>query len=154
MPSRARRSAGLTLIELMVVVAVIAVLASLAAPSFQGMLAAKRLEGAVSLLMTDLQNARSEAVRLNRDVRVDFSATGYSLTLPPATTPFRSVTFSQGTSITSGADAQLLYDARRGMASSTNGDTVTLGNASHSLQLRVHPMGRVECSTAAGAAKC
>lgn len=64
---------GLTIIELMVVVAVVAVLITLAAPSMRAMIAAQRVKSINAELVTDLQFARSEAARRNRDVYVSFN---------------------------------------------------------------------------------
>lgn len=63
MPSVARTERGLTLIELLTVIAIAAILVAIAAPSFTGLLARKRVEGVVSELSTDLQYARTEAVQ-------------------------------------------------------------------------------------------
>jgi type IV fimbrial biogenesis protein FimT len=63
---------GLTVIELMVVVALVGVLVALVAPSFRGLMSAQRVRGVNAELVTDLQFARSEAARRNQDVRVGF----------------------------------------------------------------------------------
>lgn len=73
-PASAR---GLTIIELMIVVAVLGVLIALVAPSLRGMMSAQRVRGVNTELVTDLQHARSEAARRNQDVRVDFKASCY-----------------------------------------------------------------------------
>jgi type IV fimbrial biogenesis protein FimT len=65
---------GLTVIELMVVIAVVGVLLALAAPSMRGLIAAQRVRGINTELVTDLQYARSEAARRNVDVRVGFQS--------------------------------------------------------------------------------
>lgn len=91
--SAAARSRGLTLIELIVVVAVIGVLIAIVAPSFQGMLARQRVEGVNAELVTDLQLARSEVAQRSGsatpDVAVSFGGnaqiTCYAMhTLPAA----------------------------------------------------------------------
>lgn len=56
---------GFTLMELIVVVAVLGILATIAAPAFQQFLTERRLNGAARLLMTDLLNARMQAVTQN-----------------------------------------------------------------------------------------
>lgn len=61
---------GFTLIELMVTIAVLAVLASLAFPSMQSVIESNRLTTQANSLLTAFQLARSEAVKLNRNVRI------------------------------------------------------------------------------------
>jgi type IV fimbrial biogenesis protein FimT len=65
---------GFTLIELMVVVALVATVMALVGPSVRELLATQRVRGISAELMTDLQYARSEAVRRNRPLLVQFSS--------------------------------------------------------------------------------
>jgi type IV fimbrial biogenesis protein FimT len=69
-----RRHRGLTLIELMVVVALIAVVIALVAPSFRQTMDRQRVSSTNSQLVTDMQFARSEAASRNQHVRVTFGA--------------------------------------------------------------------------------
>ncbi len=62
------RSKGLTLIELMVVVAMLGVLAALAAPSFADMLRRMRVESMREELQASIANARVEAISRGRPV--------------------------------------------------------------------------------------
>ena len=57
------KSRGVTLIELMVTIVVLAILASMAIPSFTNMMERQRLINATEAIYSDLQNARSEAVK-------------------------------------------------------------------------------------------
>jgi Tfp pilus assembly protein FimT len=92
------------MIELMIAVAIIAIVATLAAPSFRGLLAKKRIEGVASELSTDLQYARTEAVSRNAAVRVTFGSGCYLLTAQPdGSSP--SSTCSQTSNPTLGAGA-------------------------------------------------
>lgn len=58
-----KTSRGLTIIELMVVVAIVAVILSLAAPSFKRTIETQRVRGVHAQAITDIQFARSEAIR-------------------------------------------------------------------------------------------
>ena len=64
------RFGGFTIIELMVVVAIGAVLALIAVPSFRDTLNTTRQSSAVGLLMSDLNQARGEAIKRNGRVLV------------------------------------------------------------------------------------
>lgn len=74
-------SPGLTMIELMVVVALVGVLLVLVAPSLRGLISAQRVQSINAELVTDLQFARGEALRRNRDVFVRFYSDGACYTL-------------------------------------------------------------------------
>ncbi len=67
-----RQAAGLTLIELMVVVAIAVIILGLAAPSFSEYIITQRLRSVHEQVATDLQFARSEAVARSAFVGVRF----------------------------------------------------------------------------------
>lgn len=69
-----RQGSGFTLIEMLVVVAIIGILAALAAPSMTRLLERGRLRGAAEQVASDLQLARTEAIKRNQDVKVTFSS--------------------------------------------------------------------------------
>lgn len=64
---------GVTLIELMVVVALIAIVLVLVAPSFQRLIEYQRVVSTNAMLVTDLQLARSEAATRGARVRITFA---------------------------------------------------------------------------------
>lgn len=64
------KSQGFTLIELMVVIALIAIIAGLAAPDFQRMIARQKLNVTASDLLVSAMQARSEAIKNNRQAIV------------------------------------------------------------------------------------
>lgn len=70
------RSRGFTIIELMVTIAVLAILITVAIPGFESMIEKRRLIGATESIYSDLQFARSEAVKRSRDVVVTVVASG------------------------------------------------------------------------------
>ena len=167
-----RRNTGFTLIELMTVIAIVAILTALAAPSFSGLTAKKRVEGALTELTTDLQFARSEAVQRNRNVRITFGTDCYVIHTVGSTAT--SCTQSGGASLGTGAvgvktvqlDAgstvsfspndsltYLMFDSVRAMATwdGTNVDTgsVNINSSAGNWQLRasVTSVGRTQaCS--------
>lgn len=73
---RAYRCLGVTLVEVMVVVALVAILQSLAVPAFTGFMDSMRLNSSVNSLFSSLNLARSEAIKRNSRAVVCKSATG------------------------------------------------------------------------------
>lgn len=160
-----RRSAGLTLIELMVTLAILGVIAAIAAPSFTGFVARAKLRGAAHEVFADLQYARSESVQKNRVFQVEFSATGYEIwrmdrTLPAnhdASTaadpnPVKAVYWSDsGTNLTGGSAMVITYNPVRASATIASGPLVIAHSAtSGTLQVTVNTTGRAElCSPGA-----
>lgn len=63
---------GLTLIELMIGLGIVAVLSAMAAPSLGNWLARQRTKAAAMNLVADLADARHEAARLHKVLRVNF----------------------------------------------------------------------------------
>ena len=59
---------GITLVELLIVIAIAAILASLAGPSFTDFINRTRQNSVVSQLVSDLNRARSEAIKRNTPV--------------------------------------------------------------------------------------
>src|SRR5690625_1849031 len=72
----ARRSAGFSLVELMITIAVLAVIIAISAPSFTGVFNNNRLTARANELVASLQSARSEALRRNAPVVVCRSTDG------------------------------------------------------------------------------
>jgi prepilin-type N-terminal cleavage/methylation domain-containing protein len=68
---------GFTLIEMMVTLAVLTVLAVLAVPSFSDLLDKSRLRGATDDIVGLLNLARASAVKLQRNVSVTISTSGW-----------------------------------------------------------------------------
>lgn len=65
-----KKTAGFTLIELMVVIGVIVILATIAIPAYNHMTSSNRVDGAVNALASTLAFARSEAIARGEQVAV------------------------------------------------------------------------------------
>lgn len=72
---------GVTLLELIVVLAILAIAAGMATPAFLGYLPNYRLRGAAESVVAGFMRARSEAARRNAPVVLDFSASGDAFSL-------------------------------------------------------------------------
>lgn len=68
-------SSGMTLIELMIVVAIMGIIAALAVPKFKDLITKNRVKTIAESLYTDLQYARSLAITSNKTVYVSFTRT-------------------------------------------------------------------------------
>jgi len=68
-----RRSAGFTLVELLVTIAVLGILATVAVPSYQNMIETRRLVAATEAVYAQLQFYRSEAIKSGREVDMNVS---------------------------------------------------------------------------------
>ncbi len=68
---------GFTLIELMITIAVLAILAAIALPSFQSTLERLRVKGAAENFFADLQYARTEAIKQNRNIQFQVDAASW-----------------------------------------------------------------------------
>ena len=163
---------GFTLIEVMTVVAIMVVLLVVAVPSFTGLTAKKRVEGALTNLATDLQYARSEAVQRNTNVRITFGTGCYVIhtvgstatscsqtgaaTLGTGAEQLKLVQVETGSAVSFSPNnslSYLMFDGVRGMAtwdgSGTTSASVNITSNAGSWQLRssVTAVGRTQnCS--------
>jgi type IV fimbrial biogenesis protein FimT len=65
-----QKKAGFTLVEVMIVIAIIGILAAMAVPSYQDMIERNRLKQAVESLKSDLQLARTRAIKQSKNIIV------------------------------------------------------------------------------------
>ncbi len=82
--NRQRHQSGVTLIELIVVLAVIAIVAGAGAPAFYRMIADNRLATATNDLVADINFTRSEAIKRNQNVAICARANATTCSNDPA----------------------------------------------------------------------
>lgn len=135
-PTQRRLARGLTAIEILVAIVVLAILAAVAFPSFQGTLDKHKLRGVADGLVGDLEFARMEAVRTNKEVFVSFTTGSnwcYGMNLTSAcncSTPnacnVKQVSYAEHPQVTLETEAQTtpaaasfdpVFDPSRGMSS-------------------------------------
>lgn len=64
---------GMTLLELIIVVAILGIVSAIAAPNYMNYMADRRLKGAARTIMSDLMASRLSAVSRNHEFKVFFS---------------------------------------------------------------------------------
>lgn len=146
---------GLTLIELLIGLVVMTLLTTLAVPGFQSLREQFTVRSAGMAIYADLQQARSEAIKRNREVTVCFTNSGaanwsYSLhdsddctgdiieTVSSQHYPYMVLTASYSPSL-------LTFGPRRNSLSSGN---VQLSNGNYMMELKTSNTGRIRTCSA------
>lgn len=149
--SPCRLDGGFTLTELVVTIAIAAILTTLAVPSFNNVIATEHAKAAASELYTSLFTARSEAIRLDQQVKLTQGTGGWqygwsaAYTVGSTTTTvdthgaMTGVTLQEG----SGATAVTYYPSGR-LAPSTTPTfviTATTGSSTNTQCVSIDPTG-------------
>jgi Tfp pilus assembly protein FimT len=131
---------GLTLCELIIVVAVIICLIAIASPQMGRISAGYRLRGAAREVTTDLQYARLLAVKENKSFRVDFSPQSYQVVRNSDEFVAKSRNFNSDYPEIVLTGSSVDFNSRGN--SSTH--TITVSNSTGSKTISVVPTGRVK----------
>lgn len=140
---------GMTLPELITAMCVVAILLAVAVPGFATMFTRLRLQGASAEFGTDLQYARSEALRQRVAVGVSTNPAGDGYSLVANGVTLKSVTLPTGIKVD--ASTSVTYDALRALADPAEQNFV-FASTDDSLQLQVSSnlVGRVQLCARAG----
>ena len=165
-PGTRCRTRGVTLTESMVTLAISTVAVGSALPGFDAARERRHLEGVAAQLETDLQLARSEAVAMNRTLRISFGsdAAGACYVLHTGAArdcqcgdpsprcvgdavPLRSVRIGNVSGVTLASNvASMVFDPVKGTVTPTGTMRVT-GHDGRAIHAIVNSMGRVRtCS--------
>jgi len=74
----ARKPAGFTLVEMIVIIAILAIMVTMAAPSFNSLFDSSRVKRAAETASAFLVNAKSQSIKMNRSVAAIVSGSGTS----------------------------------------------------------------------------
>ncbi len=147
------RQTGFTLMELMITLVVMAILAAIALPSFQSIIENRRLAGAADNLFSDLQFARSEAIKQNQTVQFQFNTGNWcygidddgancdctnpaSCTVNTAQKVVSGSTYKNvALSVTGFTGTTINFDSRRGIPSDNGTFTLTINGKTKSINL-------------------
>jgi type IV fimbrial biogenesis protein FimT len=144
---RINRGNGFTLIELLVIIAIIGVLSAVAFPSFQIYMGKSRLNGAARMVMSDLMAARMKAIKMNRDVQVDFSTSGggqYTVDVGQAEAVTKNIqNHYSGVTVQSSITSATFHPT--GRAGAIN-PTITVNNSLGNKTITISTAGRVRIS--------
>lgn len=141
-----KHESGFTIIELMIVIVVIAIIIAIAAPSFQKMLERNRLKSAVEEVKSDLQLAKSEAIK--RSTNVSFSlTTGTPWSYTVDSIPVKTVSGDQFEGVSVASNTTTTFDHRQGKA---NASSVVLSTPNYQSQVSVSNLGRIRICTPTG----
>ena len=167
-----KNTAGLTLVELIIVISVTVILLTIVVPAFGDLVERNRLKAATETLYSDLQFAKTEAIKRNKRIRVNFKTSnagatwcygmkedaGCDCTMDTGTNMChinnvlkvaRSSDFpdvSLQTSITAPGD-RFTFESVRGIMSSTFGKIILTSSGDKQTRVIVSRLGRIRnCS--------
>jgi prepilin-type N-terminal cleavage/methylation domain-containing protein len=143
------RQKGMTLPELITAMCVVAILLAIAVPAFATMFTRLRVQGASGEFGTDLQYARSEALRQRVAVSLSTNAGGDGYSLVANAVTFKSVSLPTGVKVS--ASTTVTFDAMRALADPADQDFV-FASTDDSLQMQtsINLLGRIQQCVAAG----
>jgi prepilin-type N-terminal cleavage/methylation domain-containing protein len=167
------RQLGLTLIELMIVIAIAAVLIAMAAPAFNDLLITQRAKGAAEGLVAALQNTKAQTAKANEITSIVFkpAATGtahaswcYGMTdvgdatcdcsATPTDCAIGSVvdgdTYKDVTMEFNSSDLRSFEPVTGSAANSTNGTVIFRAGNNKDLGVTVSTIGRIRVCRPAG----
>ena len=141
----AKGASGFTMIEVMVVIAILVLLLTIAIPGFSRWFPNYRLNGATRDFYSNLQLAKSLAIRDRANSVIAFSNNTYTVTRDGSATPFKTVTLSDygsGVSFANGSTQDDIEFTPMGMTMNSGEVQVRITNNKATLRtIRIYPSG-------------
>lgn len=139
------KNAGFTLIELLVTIAVMTIVATIAVPGFQGMLARNRLAADYNVVLSGLNQARSEAIKRRENVRfrVTQGSNPWEYRITTADNSDIAIRSGRGSQV-SITTTVITFNALGRRSNCTSGCDISVGHSdAGNLDLRVSTTGRI-----------
>jgi type IV fimbrial biogenesis protein FimT len=138
------KSSGFTLIELLVTIAVMTIIATIAVPGFQGMMARNQLAGDYNVVLSGLNQARSEAIKRRENVTFRVTQTNpWEYRITTADNSDISIRSARGSQV-SITNTDITFNALGRRAGCTDGCDIEVTHTSAgSLELQVSTTGRI-----------
>ena len=134
-----KQSSGLTVVELMIVMAVLTICLAVAMPNITIFSSGYKLKAAAREVATDLQLTRLLAVKENKTFQVIFDSNSYQVIRLSDGIVAKSRSFGPEYSDLNLTNVSITFDPR----GISNGNTVTVANARGTKNVSVAPTGRV-----------
>jgi len=139
----AKGNQGFTMIEVLIVIVILAILMSIAIPGFSRWLPNYRLKGATRDFYSNIQLAKSLAIRDRANSVISFSGNAY--TVARDGTPFKTMNlndYGSGVSFDSGSTTDDIEFTSMGMTTNSSEVLVTLTNSKGTVRtVRIYPSG-------------
>jgi prepilin-type N-terminal cleavage/methylation domain-containing protein len=138
-----RKARGFTLLELLVAIALFSILGLIAVPNLANWRGNLNVSADTRLVFGELQQIRSEAIRMRSEITVNFSTTGLSWTVDGEASPRRTLVFSQQVRWSGATPASLVFNGLGLIPALTTNRTMTLTDGRTVLQVVINPNGHV-----------
>ena len=145
-----RKNTGFSLVEIITVVAIIGILAAIGVPYYQDMIERNRLKQAVEALKSDMQFARTEAIKRSNDLRLTLIAATWCYGIEDSNTAcncgtvgdcaIKTVDGRQFQGITLDNNNNVTFSFKRGTAGAMGS---TLSSTNYQARVVVSNVGRV-----------
>ena len=145
------RVSGFTLLESLIAVIITALILSLGIPSYQGILQRNRIKEAAESIKSDLQFARTEAIKRNTNIKVSFNKDAWCYGVNDDNTDcdcttandcgIKEISSAQYSDVEMNKSTNITFSFLRGTA---NSGRVCVSTGDYQLKVAINNLGRVK----------